>query len=365
MGVEEKIREIEEEIRKTKKNKATEKHIGLLKAKLAKLRRSTTGGKKGGEGFAVPKSGNATVVFVGFPSSGKSTLLSKLTEAESKSAHYAFTTTSVIPGMLYYKGAQIQLLDLPGILRGASQGKGRGREIISVARNADLILIVLDGKQSKAQLNAIKEELYNMGIRLNSKPKNVFIEKRYRGGIEILTPLKKMSLDKSTIEAVLREYGIHSAFVTIREDLSIDELIDALEGNRKYVKSFVVINKVDLLSKEEIEDIKKSIEDDYIFISAQHNINLDKLKEKIFNHLDFIRVYTKPQGEEISKEPLILKKGSTIKEVCKALHKDILKNFKYALVNGKSAKFKNQKVGLNHVLKDKDVVTVVYEKRKK
>ena len=364
MGIEEKIKEIEEEIKKTKKNKATEKHLGLLKAKLAKLRRSTTSSKKGG-GFAVPKSGNATVVFVGFPSSGKSTLLSKITNAESKSAHYAFTTVSVVPGMLYYKGAKIQVLDLPGILKGASYGKGRGREIISVARSADLILLVLDGKQSLSQLNAIVGELYNMGIRLNSSPKQIFIEKKYRGGIEVITHLKKLSLDKKTIEAVLREYGIHNAFITIREEISVDELIDALESNRTYIKAFVVINKVDLLNKEEISKISEELKKlgfPYIFISAQHSINLDKLKEMIFESLDFIRIYTKPQGEEKSKEPLILKKGSTIREVCRALHKDILKNFKFALVSGKSVKFNSQRVGLDHVLEDNDVVTIVYER---
>ncbi len=368
MGIEERIREIEEEISKTKKNKATEKHLGLLKAKLAKLRRATTGSKGGGEGFAVPKTGNATVVFIGFPSSGKSTLLSHLTKAESKSASYAFTTTSVVPGMLYYKGAQIQLLDLPGILKGASEGKGRGREIISVARSADLILIVLDSKNALDQLRAIKQELYNMAIRINTRPKHIYVEKRYRGGIEILTPLKKLSLSKETIASVVREYGIHSAFITIREDVTIDELIDALEKNRVYSKALIVVNKVDLLSKEQIkhiEDELKKQEMKYIFISAQNEINLDKLKEMIFSELDFIRIYTKPMGEEVSKEPLILRRGSNVKTVCLSLHKDILKNFKYALVTGRSAKFNSQKVGLSHKLEDGDVITVVYEKRKK
>jgi ribosome-interacting GTPase 1 len=109
--------------KKTQKNKTTEEHLGILKAKLAKLRRALYSKKKSkGEGFGVSKHGTATVALVGFPSSGKSTLLTKLTNAESKSASYAFTTTSVIPGMMHYKGADIQLLDLPGIVEGASEG---------------------------------------------------------------------------------------------------------------------------------------------------------------------------------------------------------------------------------------------------
>jgi uncharacterized protein len=97
--------------------------------------------KKGekGEGFDVLKSGDARVSLIGFPSVGKSTLLSTLTKTESEAANYEFTTLTCIPGVIEYKGANIQLLDLPGIIEGASQGKGRGRQVIAVARTADLV----------------------------------------------------------------------------------------------------------------------------------------------------------------------------------------------------------------------------------
>jgi small GTP-binding protein len=105
-----------------------------LKAKLAKLKRELIDGasKKGGmqtagEGFEVSKSGDARVGMIGFPSVGKSTLLTKLTGTFSKVAAYEFTTLTCIPGVLKYKGAKIQLLDLPGIIEGAKDGKGRGK----------------------------------------------------------------------------------------------------------------------------------------------------------------------------------------------------------------------------------------------
>ena len=84
MSTAQKIAEIELEMEKTQKNKATSYHLGLLKAKLAKLKRELiepAGGKKGGggEGFEVSKSGDARVGMIGFPSVGKSTLLTKLT----------------------------------------------------------------------------------------------------------------------------------------------------------------------------------------------------------------------------------------------------------------------------------------------
>lgn len=87
-------------------------------------------GKAGpkGVGFDVVRSGDARVALIGFPSVGKSTLLNKVTETKSETGAYEFTTLTCVPGKIQYKGAQIQLLDLPGIIEGAAQGKGRGRQ---------------------------------------------------------------------------------------------------------------------------------------------------------------------------------------------------------------------------------------------
>ena len=126
-----KIADIEAEMNRTQKNKATEGHLGLLKAKLAKLKREVMDGPKasggGQEGFDVKSSGDARVGLIGFPSVGKSTLLSKLTGTFSEAADYEFTTLTCIPGVYNYKGTKVQLLDLPGIIEGAKDGKGRGR----------------------------------------------------------------------------------------------------------------------------------------------------------------------------------------------------------------------------------------------
>ncbi|KAF6062905.1 small GTP-binding protein domain protein [Candida albicans] len=134
----EKIKAIEDEMAKTQKNKATSFHLGQLKAKLAKLRRellsegSGSGGGGAGVGFDVARTGVATVGFVGFPSVGKSTLLSKLTGTHSEAAAYEFTTLTTVPGTIKYKGAKIQMLDLPGIIEGAKDGKGRGRQLLQL-----------------------------------------------------------------------------------------------------------------------------------------------------------------------------------------------------------------------------------------
>ena len=148
MGFDEEIRAIEDEIRNTKYNKATSQHIGRLKAKLAKMKDEAVmramKSAGGGEGYTVKKSGDGTIVLVGFPSVGKSTLLNRLTGAESQTGAYAFTTLTVVPGLMEYKGAKIQILDIPGLIAGAAMGKGRGKEVIAVVRTADLIVILGD-----------------------------------------------------------------------------------------------------------------------------------------------------------------------------------------------------------------------------
>jgi len=124
-------------------------------------------GGGGGKGFDVSKSGDARVGLIGFPSVGKSTLLTKLTGVYSEIAAYEFTTLTCIPGIIRYKGAKIQLLDLPGIIEGAKDGKGRGKEVIGVARTCSLILIVLDALRPLTHKMIIERELEGFGIRLN------------------------------------------------------------------------------------------------------------------------------------------------------------------------------------------------------
>jgi len=166
-----KIKDIEAEMAKTQKNKATSFHLGQLKAKLAKLKREllepSGGGGGGGVGFDVARTGVASVGFIGFPSVGKSTLMSRLTGQHSEAAAYEFTTLTTVPGQVMYNGAKIQILDLPGIIQGAKDGKGRGRQVIAVAKTCHLIFIVLDVNKPLTDKRVIENELEGFGIRIN------------------------------------------------------------------------------------------------------------------------------------------------------------------------------------------------------
>ncbi len=357
MGIEEQIRALEEEIKRTPYNKATEHHIGKLKAKLAKLREEAEKRQKKGKGvqFAIKKEGDATAVLVGYPSVGKSTLLNVLTGAKSDVADYSFTTLKPIPGMLNYKGARIQIVDVPGIIEGASKGRGRGREIISAIRSADLILIISDVFNIH-QIDILEKELYDGGIRLNQQPPNIIIKKKARGGINITTTTP-LAIDEKTIVEILREYKIHNADILVREDITIDRLIDAIQGNRVYIPAIKVVNKIDLVDENYLENLRKKYPDS-VFISAEKGYGIEELKEKIYQKLEFIRVFLKPPGKKPEKEPMILRKGSTIKDICERLHRDMIKRFRYAKVWGKSVRFPGQRVGIDHVVEDEDIVTI-------
>jgi len=357
------MEKIQEEIRKTPYHKATQAHIGRLKAKLARLRsmKEKGSGKGRAAGFAVKKSGDATVLLVGFPSVGKSTLINKLTNAESKTADYDFTTLDVIPGMLEYKGAKIQVLDIPGMLMGASKGRGKGRQILSVIRNADLIAILIDDAK---QLGLVKKELYGAGFRLDQPKPDVKIIKKETGGVNIKLAVKKPALDIATIKSVLGEFRIHNADVLISENVTVDQLIDSMMQNRIYVPSLVLFNKIDKMDNSDLRkirgidlDVDAKQNKDVILISALKGENLSVLREAIWKKLDLMRIYMKRVGKEPDmEEPLIMKAGSKVVDVAEKILKRHSKYFKHARIWGPSAKFPDQKVGTEHRLKDGDIV---------
>eukprot|EP00235_Prasinoderma_singulare_P004171 CAMPEP_0119185668 /NCGR_PEP_ID=MMETSP1315-20130426/68632_1 /TAXON_ID=676789 /ORGANISM="Prasinoderma singularis, Strain RCC927" /LENGTH=332 /DNA_ID=CAMNT_0007180101 /DNA_START=221 /DNA_END=1219 /DNA_ORIENTATION=- len=312
-----KIKEIEEEMARTQKNKATSGHLGLLKAKLAKLRRELledpagSGGGGKGEGFDVRSTGIARVGLVGFPSVGKSTLLTKLTGTFSEAASYEFTTLTCVPGVIRYMGAKIQLLDLPGIIEGAKDGKGRGRQVIATARTCSLILIVLDVMKPMTHKAVIEKELEGFGIRLNKKPPNIVFRKKEKGGINFNNSGTSGAITIDAVKSILNEYKIHNADVYLKEEVTTDDLVDVVECSEGkgrgvvYIPVLYVLNKIDQITREELELVDKM--ENCCPICAQKEWNLDGLLERIWAKLELKRIYTKPKGMMPDfEEPVVL-----------------------------------------------------------
>lgn len=342
--IDEQIEAIQEVLRKTPHHKATNGFIGAMRAKIARLRdreiESSGKGGGGGGGYNVKKQGDATVVLIGPPSAGKSTLVNQLTNAESKVAPYAFTTVTVIPGMLKYKEAYIQILDIPGLIEGAKEGKGRGREVLSVARGADLLLIMTDVERID-RIDKMVKELEGAGIRINQEKPSVLVEKRVEGGLEIQSNIKQ-EIDKETIAEIAREYGIKNGVVKIKEKITFERLFDAFSQNRVYIPAIFVVNKID-----ETRNYNALKQYNYLKISAEKGTGIQNLVDKIWKALKFVTIYlVEPNEAPGNKNPIIMKEGETLMDVALKIGTDFAQGKKIAKIWGTFARFPAQEVSL-------------------
>jgi uncharacterized protein len=236
--------------------------------------------------LGVPRQGHKQFCLVGTPSSGKSSLLSKLSGMQIKIADYDFTTLKPIPAVVKLNSAQIQIVDLPGLIEGAAEDAGRGKRLIGIVKNTDGILFMIDLTKDYSKAERVYDELIKADI---DKP-IIFI------GSKIDSPLAK-------------------------------------ENAKKLNKKF----------------------NDMILISNKTGKGIDALKKEIWNKTGLIKIYT-----EDTIEPMILQKDSSVEDLIKKIHKDLLNKFKEAiLIKGPSAKFSNQKVGLKHLLKDEDRIKII------
>jgi len=283
-------------------------------------------------------------------------LLNKLTNAESKVADYDFTTTNVIPGMLDYKGAKIQIFDVPGIIGGAAKGRGRGKEVLSIARNADLIMVMVDVKTLR-EIPEILRELHEVGVRLKEEKPRVTIIKKPSGGIKV-NSTTSLSLAYDTIKSLAAEFRLVNAEIIIKENISLERLIDVVSGSRAYLPYLVIVNKTDLeIPKNLAPYLSSGIEP--ILISAQNDSELTEIKEKIWQLLSFIRVYLKKEEKIDFQSPLIVKKGQNLKQILEKLNICNKESFGSAKIFGSRAKFPGQEVSLDFIPTDETVVQFV------
>ena len=349
------------------KHKATEKLCSQVKRQMAQLREEIEKRKQqakktsSGPSYYVPKAGAAQMAVIGPPNAGRSSLLKAVTNSSVQVTAWPFGTTKPTPGMLPYEDIQFQLVEVPPILEGSSEGKAEGFMNLACVRNADGVIIVVDMTDDPAgNFLMILEELENARILIKPPRGSVEIIKRGHGrNIQFIWEGELVECTEQDIVALLADYKIKSALVRIVGEVSIDNVEDAIFGNAVYRPCFVLANKIDLNNDngmlEQLRQAAASL--DVIPISMEKSSNIvTMVGKKIFNILGITRIYTKEPGKEPAKDPIVCRPGTTVGDLARIIHNDFYKNFKYARLWGPAAKFDNERVGLDRVLLDGSII---------
>jgi ribosome-interacting GTPase 1 len=373
--LDEKIKRLEEFISLVPKHKATENIVALNKSRLAKLKkeqeerrirlRSTS---KVVSPFSIKKEGIQLILISDYyvPGVGKTTLLNHLTNA-AKDKIGKFTAIPEI-GIYEYEKIRFQIVDMPSLMEGASMGVGNGKEILSQIRSCDLLCICVDlSRDYTKQLDLILTELTRASIRLNIEPPPITIDKTGANKIQVfyLThKAKKISnIDDLTenIKKVVFENGMRNAVVKLYGEVTISDVVDALDPSIVYKKAILLGTKGDLPATEDrFEKLKEEYSNKFKVIigtSVKKDEFPNDFGEAILEILGKIKIYTMHAGE-VADKPLIMDKGALVKDVALKVHRSFYDLFDYAIVIRKTVKQKKKRVGLGYALKDNDIIEI-------
>lgn len=313
--VQEKIEALEEMMSVIPKHKGTEKLQADLKHKMAKLRGEAEkkhGASKLSALYTVPREGAGQVVLVGAPNVGKSSLLARLTHATPEIADYPFTTRLPQPGMMPYENIQIQVVDLPPIAPEFYEPW-----MGNLVRQGDLALLIVDLNSDELleEVDSVLKILESSKIRLVGKK-------------------SAETLDEASSQA-------------LRQTLLVANQCDAPNANdnlqilREFFATQFQIHPTSTVSGE----------------------GLEALRQTLFARLDIVRIFTKVPGKkaDLTTAPFVLKTGSTVLDLARAVHGDIANNLKFAKVwssdkSKRSVKFEGQRVERSYRLEDGDIL---------
>ncbi len=328
------------------KNEITKK---IVRIKLEIEKEKTQASKKGGgPSIAVKKDGAGQIVLVGVPNSGKTTFFNAMTGLNGLVGDYEFTTTLPDVGMIDFKGAKIQLVDLPPITEGSAEGKMNGREILAVVRNADAIVFVVSAQNAANEYLLLKNELELSGILLNRKKPNISVTPSSFPGFS-LTGKEFLKIPQEQLVEHLKAKGMHNVQVILREPTTLETIEEVMDETLEYKRCMIVLMKS--TKHAEVKREKGMVMYTWENTPEQKKVALDLL----FEVLDKVYVYTKKPGQEAATIPLIVNKGSNVLDVAALVHKDIVQNFKYAKIWG-SAKFDGQRVAKDYLVQDGDII---------
>ncbi|MFX1390856.1 MAG: TGS domain-containing protein [Promethearchaeota archaeon] len=374
-STEEKIKKLEEFLSLVPKHKATEKIVALNRSRLAKMKRELQERKQKQKStqkiispFSIKKEGIQIILISVYqtPGVGKTSILNYLTGAAQDKIG-RFTPLPEI-GIYHYHKIRFQIVDMPSIMEGASEGVGNGKEILSQLRAADLLCLCIDlSTNIKNQMDLLLSELYKADIRINRPPPPLTIEKTGANKIQVLYMTKEAkaieNLDELTerIKEIVQENGIRNGIVKIYGKVSLDDIIDELTPSLVYKKVMILATKGDLAHTEEIfVNLKNDYSNKFPIIigtSLQKETFPKDFGEIILKFLQKIRIYTMNAGI-IAEQPLILDENPTVGDVALKIHRSFYDSFDHAIVLREGARQKRKKVGLDYNLKDYDVVEI-------
>lgn len=290
---EERIVCLEIMMKEVPKHKSSENMRKNLTNRYKKLKMNVAKQKKSGKGKQIGiKKAYMQCVLVGFPNTGKSTIFKILTNLNPKISPHPFTTYQPQLGTFYFEDAPIQIIDTPAF---PNHDK-------SLVNSTDTILLVIDKIE---QIKNAEKYIWQSSAKIQCTPTN---------------------------------------------------------NKNKSARVILIYNKEDILLKNEKRKIEATLKSKYkkfnyiFFSSSPSQTQLNELTKKIFKTFPIIRIYTKEPKKTASKDPMILKKDSTFKEAVEKILKGISNKIKQARIWGPSSKFGGQIIGLNHILKDKDII---------
>jgi len=370
-GQKQKLQKMQEFLACVPQHKGTMKLRGQIKKKMAIIRndledkkRKGTGKGGGGPKLFIEKEGTAQIAILGDTNVGRSCLMSALTNANVTVSPTPYCTREPVPGIMNYLDVQFQIVEAPALMHGSADGRAWGLQTLGLARNADGLILMVDLSRAPIeQLELVLGELEKTRV-LVAKPKGkVDIDRRYAGAaLRIILVGKLLGTTMQAVEDLLRSYKISDAIVRISGEVTLEDVEDAIFESTIYKPTLIVANKLDVKGAERnLRTLKKYVNGKLpiIPVSCEKRQGLHELGGALFELLGIIRIYTKEPGMKVdSDHPFALRRGATVNDLAKNIHKDFVSNFLFAMAWAKRLPFSPKKVGLNFILEDGDIVEI-------
>ncbi len=340
------------------------KKIAIIRADLEDKKRKGTGKSSGGPKLFVEKEGSAQIALIGMTNVGKSCLMCAATNSKVLVTSTPYSTHEPVPGIMSYGDVQFQIVEAPAVMEGSADGRAGGHITLGLARNADGVILMVDlSHDPVGQLELVLGELEKSRVLVTKPSGRVDIDRRHAGAaLRIILVGRLLDCSMQDVEDLLRSYKINDAIVKISGDVRLDDVEDAIFETTTYKPAVVVANKLDLKgAAANLRHLKQYVNGKLpvVAMSCEQKTGLDELGKTLFYSLGIIRIYTKEPGMKVhSDHPFALRRGVTINDLAKNIHKEFVQNFLFAMVWAKRLPFSPKKVGLGFALEDGDIVEI-------